>query len=202
MSEHTKVLSAEGGVGKACSIGMTVETATPSDACNIVSERMRGIRCVLPIDRMLQWNTWTAEQAAWLALGIDPAMTDPVWSVPRPESSLRASAAIVIRDLEGAVGRSGTPDAYIERLRVIGIDAEWMHRDGPKAQRERAILDCLAREGIDPLKKKPRGTKQKISFMLLDERPDLFNRTSISEGGSFNEAWQSLRSQRKILDGV
>ncbi|MBK1724701.1 hypothetical protein CKO23_21180 [Thiocystis violacea] len=82
----------------------------------------------------LDGNQWTAEQAGWLGLGIDPDLVAPDWRLPsRLERGLRPLASKLTSTLRRIKGETAAPAAYVKALRQLGIEHAWMDAT-PKPQ--------------------------------------------------------------------
>ena len=74
----------------------------------------------------IKCRSWSNLEAAWLALGIDPNLTDP-WRLDRDwKASLTAIAEDLARRLSRLVGEAGAPTDFIQVMTDLGIRPDWM----------------------------------------------------------------------------
>ncbi|WP_043754060.1 hypothetical protein [Imhoffiella purpurea] len=108
------------------------------------------------IDSWLGRKEWTAEQASWLAVNVDPH-----WKL-RPGIGSRGNrlhdlGMVMTEALRGHVGERGKPADFINAMRKLSIDPPWMTHpasaeqllDKPMREIERrtllVVIEALAR---------------------------------------------------------
>lgn len=74
----------------------------------------------------IKCRSWSNLEAAWLALGIDPNLTDP-WRLDRDwRPGLTPIAEDLARRLSRLVGEAGAPTDFIQVMTDLGIRPDWM----------------------------------------------------------------------------
>lgn len=74
----------------------------------------------------IKCRSWNNLEAAWLALGIDPNLTDP-WRLDRDwRPGLTPIAEDLARRLSRLVGEAGAPTDFIQVITDLGIRPDWM----------------------------------------------------------------------------
>lgn len=152
----------------------------------------------------IKCRSWSNLEAAWLALGIDPNLTDP-WRLDRDwRPGLTPIAEDLARRLSRLVGEAGAPADFIQVMTDLGIRSDWLdtvesvvtkdqddtgNPGGIERERMDCIRDVLKAQGLTVLSRK-RGMKKATLNQVQESHPDLFVPTS---DATFNKAWIALR---------
>jgi hypothetical protein len=138
---------------------MQVKVTTPVELAQQAARILEGTRqqpAIVghePPDIWRGFKTWTVSKAAWLALNIDPHLTEPTWKLcPEREQALKTLAQEMEHWLIDGVGdkSKATPKDLIHAMRALGLDHAWMtnddpiHDDQPSKREEPSVFELLA----------------------------------------------------------
>ena len=86
-----------------------------------------------PPDIWSSRKVWTRSQAAWLALNIDPHLTDSIWRLDESrETDLRALVAeMESRLFSENAKEQAHPSEWLRIMRNLGLNHPWMPSDDP-----------------------------------------------------------------------
>ena len=119
---------------KSGSIGRIDPHINLSEIPAVAGSLLPNYRCEVDRAQWLRFIEWSATEAAWLLMDIDPRFTDPVWRLPPPERQLRELAGVAEAILRQRVGPTGQPKQYVAVLAEVNAAwAEWAEDENDDA---------------------------------------------------------------------
>ncbi len=201
-----------------------IETAIiwpePSKIPAIIRDLTRGMTNA-PGAYWLTLPVWSAPEAGWLAVGIDPHQAmPPTWRIPGPRESREATAregvAVITARLIAAVGERGSPADYVRAIRSLEIHPEWLgNRPAPVdegapqglalEEREKALVDWLDSKGIPRAERHRLKTCHRLTlrgiYDALKDHPAFKSRHSPTEPitpGTFADVFWKAQDKARL----
>jgi len=214
MAEAKTIKLAPRVVGSA----ITITKMKPGDALARMQKALKNFRFPVEIDLFWLAPTWTPQQAAWIALDIDPRFTNKEGQSPLQTKEVQSLHAWVLESLEILMGSAQPPPECLKHIRQLGIEPSWVSeipnrvdiesdapdsvtvtdytewRDDPKLlkgeKQERAVLAMIEVKEWNPMSV-PDGEKGTLEALCRADYPEPFNCDT-----SFATTWKRGNKKR------
>ena len=189
--EYTQFASYVDGGTAGVRSGFTAkhEHPTPAEIPAILQQLLKG-NSYPPRDIWLSRPCWLLNQAACLALDLDPLFVEPEWKLaPAHEKTIRSFLAIFHDELLVRVGDEKPPAAYLSAFEAMGLHHRWLVSAVPpptSCKRDRPPAPRAGRKGEHdwPLFV---WIVLKLIGMANEERRDLSDRALLDEASNWYE---------------
>jgi hypothetical protein len=115
-----------------CDFSITVQSMTAREAAEAMPKALQRFRYP-PRPHWIKAKRWTLEEAAWLAVGIDPSLAARDLMHRGALDALRPLIAVIKEELASLTEPTGAPQDYLAAYRTLDLPATAFTQEAPAA---------------------------------------------------------------------